>query len=80
MHECKDKNARRAAEEELRWAEREARRQEKNDQKAQLQALLQKMAADQEEDRRIAEEEKHRAAERPSKLHNCLGLKYTNVM
>ena len=67
MHECKDENARRAAEEERRWTEREARRQEKNDQQAQLQALLQKMAQDQEEDRRIAEEERHRAAERPSK-------------
>jgi hypothetical protein len=80
MHECKDENARRAAEEERRWAEREARRQEKNDQQAQLQALLQKMAADQEEDRRIAEEERRRAAERPSKPCSSIDLSYTNLL
>jgi hypothetical protein len=67
MHQCKDENTRRAADEERRWAEKEARRKEKLDQQAQLQALLQKMAADQEEERRIAQEERQRAAERPSK-------------
>ena len=69
MHECKDENSRRAAEEEQRWAEKEARRQAKADQQAQLQALMAKMAADQEEDRRIADEERRIAAERPGKRY-----------
>ena len=68
MRECKEGDTqKRAAEDQRRLAEKEARRQEKREQQGQLQALLERMAADQEEERRIAEEERRRAAEQPSK-------------
>jgi hypothetical protein len=64
MMDCKDEFSRRDEMEEQRKAEKEARRAQKEAQQLQLQQLLEKMVADQEEERRLADEERQRAAER----------------
>jgi len=64
MRDCKDEFSRRDEMEEQRQAEKDARRAQKEAQQLQLQQLLEKMVADQEEERHLADEERQRASER----------------
>ncbi|KAG8749490.1 hypothetical protein FRC14_001330 [Serendipita sp. 396] len=65
MLDWKKENVRRLEQEELCGNAEEARRVRKEEEQRQFKELLLKMSADQEEDRRIAEEEGQRAKERP---------------
>ncbi|KAG8776679.1 hypothetical protein FRC19_004347 [Serendipita sp. 401] len=65
MLDRKKENVRRLEQEELRRNAEEARRVRKEEEQRQFKELLLKMSVDQEEDRRIAEEERHRAKDRP---------------